>query len=264
MCNGIQCDFDRLGKVKGLNLIFSKDFSFKVLSSQENDSILYSKTSSDKTTDGPTFKSNLSRYEMYMNPENKDDFLFIVNGSHKLSKDYVPEGLFEISDTRSDRAKEKMVLYAAKALEALLIEMRANGFYDMGVISGYRSYEYQKTMFENETEAFLSQCGGDKEKAKELALGHVSLPGTSEHQSGLCVDISTSNVLSESLSETTAYKWIYSNCADFGFILRYPKDKADITGVTFEPWHFRYVGRYHAQKIMSEGLCLEEYLETLN
>lgn len=264
MCNGIQCDFDRLGKVKGLNIIFSKDFSFKVLSSKENDSIQYNKAPAEKTSDTPSFKSNLSRYEMYMNPENKDDFLFIVNSSNKLSKDYVPEGLFEISDTRSDRAKEKMVLYAAKALEALFIEMRANGFYDMGVISGYRSYEYQKTMLENETEAFLSQCGGDKEKARELALSHVSLPGTSEHQSGLCVDISTSNVLSESLSETSSYKWLYSNCADFGFILRYPKDKTDITGVSFEPWHFRYVGRYHAQKIMSEGLCLEEYLETLN
>ena len=60
-----------------------------------------------------------------------------------------------------------------------------------------------------------------------------------------------------------AYKWLYSNCAEFGFILRYPKDKTRITSNTFEPWHFRYVGRYHAKKIMDSGLCLEEYLLTL-
>ncbi len=256
MCMGIKCQFDKLGKQHGFNLIFDEGFSFKAIPDSESKAIAKLSTS-----DGTAmFKADLSDYEMYMNPENKDEFLYLINNENRLSADYVPDDLIEVSDTRSDRARAKMRLYAAKALEAMFIEMRANGFYDMGVISGYRSYDYQQMLLENETNAFLSQFDGDTEKAKEKALTQVSAPGASEHQSGLCVDMSNSAVLSEALSETDVYKWLYSNCADFGFILRYPKDKTDITGNIFEPRDYRYVGRQHAKNIMDEGLCLEEYM----
>lgn len=264
MCDGIVCEFDKLGKVKGLNLIFDKDFSFRVLAAKESDAVLYNKPSGSSESVEINFKADLSDYEMYMNPENKDDYLILINDSNKLSKDYIPDDLIEISDTRSDRSKEKMRFYAAKALEAMFIEMRANGFNNTSVISGYRSYEYQKNLLENETKAHLSEFNGDEEKAKTKALSTVFAPGASESQSGLCVSISTSNVLSEAFSETAEYKWLYSNCANFGFILRYPKDKSDITGTDFRPWHFRYVGRHHAKRIMDEGLCLEEYMNVID
>lgn len=264
MCSGIKCEFDKLGKVKGLNLIFDKDFSFRVISAKENDAILYNSSDKSENDEQTKFKADLSDYEIYMNPENKDEYLILINDSNKLSKDYVPDDLIEISDTRSDRNKEKMRLYAAKALEAMFIEMKANGFSDISVISGYRSYEYQKTLLENETEAFILETGGDKEKARQNALLTVSEPGASEYQSGLCASISTRGVLSESFAETAVYKWLYSNCADFGFILRFPKDKSDITGRDFRPWHFRYVGRHHAKRIMDEGLCLEEYMNVID
>ena len=68
----------------------------------------------------------------------------------------------------------------------------------------------------------------------------------------------------QSFANTEAYKWLYEHCADFGFILRYPKSKEDVTGIKYEPWHFRFVGRYHAQKIMDSGLSLEEYVANLD
>ena len=98
------------------------------------------------------------------------------------------------------------------------------------------------------------------EIAKRLAKEWVALPGTSEHQSGLCCDLHNLPSASQAFANTEEYRWLLQNCAKFGFILRYPKDKTDITKIMFEPWHYRYVGRYHAQIIMSEGLCLEEYM----
>lgn len=89
------------------------------------------------------------------------------------------------------------------------------------------------------------------------------MPGTSEHETGLAADIVAvgyGGSLDGSLEQTTESKWLYENAADYGFILRYPKDKTDITGTGFEPWHYRYVGVEDAQKIMDAGVCLEEYL----
>ncbi|MBO4950590.1 MAG: M15 family metallopeptidase [Clostridia bacterium] len=260
MCKGIRCEYDKLGKVKGLNLIFEKDFTFKVLKNEESEAIIYNAPSD--SSEKSMFKSDLSDYESYMNPENADEFIALINSSHKLKKDYVPEDLFQISDTIEGLSGEKLRLNAAKALEAMFIEMRAHGFSGVGAVCGYRSYDYQKSLLDNETNALFLQYG-DKKKAEELAGSRVFAPGESEHQSGLGVDICNSTLLTEAFSETAEYKWLYSNCADFGFILRYPKDKSDITGKEFMPWHFRYVGRSHAKKIMDEGLCLEEYLEII-
>ena len=84
--------------------------------------------------------------------------------------------------------------------------------------------------------------------------------GSCEHQLGLCADLHNLPEADVSVGETEAFKWLRDNCWKFGFILRYPADKVDITGCSYEPWHYRYVGRYHAQKMYNEGLCLEEYL----
>ena len=202
------------------------------------------------------FTTDVSAYEEYVNPENRDEYLFLVNASHPLGENYIPEDLVDVKQTRSDRAYQKMRKSAAMALEAMFKEMYAFGFSDVTVTSGYRSYEYQQTLFNNEIS--LNSKYGDK--AEEMAAKAVSRPGTSEHQSGLCADLHNLSAASTAFASEDAYKWLYSNCANFGFILRYPKDKTDITGIMFEPWHYRFVGRYHAQKIMQKGLCLEEYM----
>ncbi len=211
--------------------------------------------------DIPEFTLDLSEYEKYMNPENRDEYLVLINTSNKLDSNYVADDLTDFIYTRPDRAYQKLRLYAAKSLEAMFMEMYAAGFNDVTVTSGYRSYDYQQLLFNNEVNSLRAAYG---DSAEEKAAEAVAIPGSSEHQSGLCADLHNLSAASTAFQSQDAYKWLYANCADFGFILRYPKDKTDITGIMFEPWHYRFVGRYHAQKIMSAGLCLEEYVAQYN
>ena len=101
--------------------------------------------------------------------------------------------------------------------------------------------------------------------AKEKAGTVVAVPGTSEHQLGLAVDLVSSEYvqLDEGAEKTDVYKWLVKHCHEYGFILRYEKDKQNLTGVTWEPWHYRFVGRYHAKAMYDAGLCLEEYVKLL-
>ena len=205
------------------------------------------------------FKTDLSAYEEYMNPSDRDKFLFLVNTENTLAKDYLPSQLTDLIHTRKDgRNTQQMDLYAAKAMEAMLKEAAANGYTSLSITSGYRSYNYQQQLFDNQVAALRPSYG---DRAREKAAQAVALPGTSEHQSGLCCDLHNLPAASQAFANTAEYRWLLQNCAKFGFILRYPKDKTDITKIMFEPWHYRYVGRYHAQIIMSEGLCFEEYME---
>ena len=102
-------------------------------------------------------------------------------------------------------------------------------------------------------------------EAKVKAATIVAVPGTSEHNSGLAIDIITPSyqVLDEGFAETKAFRWLDANASKFGFILRFPKDKQDITKIIYEPWHYRYVGIETAPIIKASGLCLEEFLETM-
>ena len=214
------------------------------------------------TQPGSAFVADLSAYEKYMDPENADEYITLINVAHPLDKDYVPDDLTDVVDTRKDRATAQLREYAAKALEAMFIEMRANGFTDVSVTSAYRSYAYQEQLFNNSVNSFMQSYNYETAYAKTAA--QIAIPGTSEHQSGLCADLHNLAAASQAFEAQEVYKWLYTHCADFGFILRFPKNKQDITGIIFEPWHYRYVGRYHAQKIMQSGLCLEEYCEQNN
>lgn len=206
----------------------------------------------------PTFKSDLSAYEEYMNPTDRDAYLTLINYDHYLDKEYIPAQLTDLTHTRKDgRTTQQMDLYPAKAMEAMLKEAAANGYDDLSITSGYRSYNYQQVLFNNQVSSLAATYGA---KAEEKAAEAVAIPGTSEHQSGLCCDLHNLPAASQKFAETDAYAWLIENCANFGFILRFPKNKTDITKIMFEPWHYRYVGRYHAQRIMESGLCLEEYL----
>jgi len=211
-----------------------------------------------------TFKADLSAYEKYFDPpaDKLNEYLVLINQTHPIQPiDYVPPDLTDVADTRQDgRAMQQMRLYAEKALEAFLIEARANGFTNVTVTSAYRSYDDQvKTL--NEQLAANIAIYGDTDKAKEITAQAVADPGHSEHQTGLAVDMHSLGAAAEQFGYQPDGKWLAENAHYFGFIVRYPDGKTDITGIEYEPWHFRYIGRYYATKVYESGLCYEEYYE---
>jgi len=219
-------------------------------------SLSLSESSSSSTSSSTDFKLDLSVYEKYMNPSNRDEYLFLVSTSHPLDENYIPTDLIGTIYTRNDgRNTQKLREYACYALEAFLKEAEACGIDDVTVTSGYRSYEYQSQLFQNE----INITGSAEEAAKS-----VNPPGSSEHQSGLCVDMHNLPAASTAFGGTKAAVWLEENAHKFGYILRYPKNKTTITGIGYEPWHFRFVGRYHATKMYELGMCLEEYMEYVN
>ena len=150
---------------------------------------------------------------------------------------------------------------AANALEAMLDAARADGV-SLYITSAWRSRATQAELYENRVYRFQLQ-GYSREEAEVLGATIVARPGTSEHELGLSTDLLTNEyqVLDSGFAETAAYAWLTEHCAEYGFIERYPQGKGELTGIIWEPWHYRYVGEEVAAYIMSNGLCLEEYLD---
>lgn len=222
--------------------------------------------------DVPTieFKSDLSAYEEYMDPEDRDAYLVLVNAWNTLGEDDIPTDLCDVVNTRDDgRNTQKLRLYAAKALEALFIELYANGYdekgpsgYPVSVMSAYRSYSYQNQLFNSYVDREMKNDPSlTREDAEAITETYSARPGTSEHQTGLCLDMHNLSSAKKAFADEEAYAWLEENCWKFGFILRFPEGKTDITGITYEPWHYRYVGRYHAYQMHELDMCLEEYLD---
>lgn len=130
------------------------------------------------------------------------------------------------------------------------------------ICSAYRSYDRQTTLFNNKMNKLMNQ-GMNYMDAYAVGSMSVTVPGTSEHQLGLALDILTPGYveMDDGFGETEAGLWLAQNAPDYGFILRYPKDKEEITGIIYEPWHFRYVGIDYSKDITELGVCLEEYLK---
>lgn len=188
-------------------------------------------------------------------PECEADWrLTLVNEDNPLSEAYEPE-------TAEADGGYLFDIRAVEPLRALLQAGREAGL-DLVVTSGWRSWAYQEQLFEDKVARVMAETGLERAEAEEIAADEVARPGTSEHQLGLAVDI-ISNAhpdLDEGWAETEEAVWLKEHCAEYGFILRYPPDKSDITGIVWEPWHFRYVGEEAAVYIMENDLCLEEYL----
>ena len=209
------------------------------------------------------FKADLSEYEEYMNPADRDAYLLLVNENNTLDESYKPDDLTGLTATRKDgRNTQYMREYAAKALEAMYLEMAEYGITDVSVTSAYRSYAYQNQLFNQYLNENISRYA-TYEEAYAATRALSALPGTSEHQSGLCCDMHNLSSANVRFAQKEAYAWLKDNCYKFGFIIRYPEDKVDITGYDFEPWHYRYVGRYHATMMHEYNMCLEEYIEFL-
>lgn len=213
------------------------------------------------TAPNVTFSTDLAAYEQYMNPENSADYLILVNSENTLDAGYVPEDLTNIENTRSDgRTTVQLRLCAAKSLDALFIEMKAAGFTDVSVTSGYRGYDYQSSLFNSYVNREMQNNSAlTREEAEAIVVTYSSRPGTSEHQSGLCIDMHNLPEASTEFKDDPAYAWLCENAWKFGFILRYPEAKTDVTSISYEPWHWRFVGRDAAYEISTSSMCLEEY-----
>ena len=213
-----------------------------------------SQTADESSGDG--YAIDIEPYLEYINTSD----LLLVNKQIKLAPNYVPENLTDITYTRTDRKKERMVDYAEKALCAFLEEAYSYGYTDVTVTSGYRSYGTQDWLFNYYVENEM-KSGKNREQAEIAAASYSARPGTSEHQSGLCVDMHNLPAADQAFGKTEAGRWMAANAHRFGFILRFPQGKEEITGYSYEPWHFRFVGLQHAEKIYKENLCLEEYMD---
>ena len=204
-------------------------------------------------------------------------YLMLVNADNLLEKDYVPDPLVKVrSVKRATSAEVFLEQTAAHALEDMFeaaklvteytyISVNSKGneiektaeYGENGMTlflkSGYRSYGTQQTTYTN----YLA-------RNNNVDDGYVAKPGSSEHQTGICADILNADYagrdrMTQDFKWTAEAQWMKENCANFGFILRFMEDKEEKTGIKFEPWHFRYVGKEAAGYIMSMGLSLEEF-----
>lgn len=182
--------------------------------------------------------------------------LELVNFENILTEDFEPEELKELAN--GDRIDGRVLEQAEK----MLVDAKADGIRIL-CVSGYRSYERQQTLYENKVRRLQKKHGYSVAKAREEAAKEVAPPGTSEHQLGLALDLTDASYtgLDAKQETTAAHKWLKKHCHEYGFIVRYPDGKTEITGIIYEPWHFRYVGMEAAAEIMEAGITLEEYLE---
>lgn len=177
----------------------------------------------------------------------------LVNLWNPLPEDYTVE--LEKLDNGLQIAAE-----ARPALEQMLSDCEAAGL-DVTVCSAYRTESTQNRLYQNKI-ARLRAAGYSREEALAEAGRWVAPPGTSEHQTGLAVDIMATDypVLDEKQAQTAEQQWLMEHCWEYGFILRYPTDKSSVTGIGYEPWHYRYVGQEVAADIYARSICLEEYI----
>lgn len=175
---------------------------------------------------------------------------------------YIPEDFsVELTQLKNGHAIDKR---AYPDLQDMMDDMRTEGLSPL-ICSSYRTNKKQQTLYNNQVNKYLAQ-GYSQAKAEEEAGKWVAVPGTSEHQTGLAVDIVDTNyqILDEKQEDTAVQKWLMENSWKYGFILRYPSDKSDITGIYYEPWHYRYVGKEAAKEMYEKDICFEEYLQELN
>ena len=220
-------------------------------------------------------EENLNRYKAYQNPNsdlsiedivtrvnlnldkepytdtipstNLNTNYLLVNKFNYLDSNYIPENL-ELLDNSYSKSGIYLVKEAKDNLERLIENAKEDGM-NIRVTSAYRSYTYQENLYNNYV----------KNDGTENADTYSARPGYSEHQTGLVVDLTRAFDNFNNFENTDEYNWMLENAQDFGFILRYPKDKENITTYTFEAWHYRYVGIELAQKIKASNLTFDEY-----
>lgn len=199
---------------------------------------------------------NYGETEEPQRPAPADWRLLLVNKWNKIPNNYTME-LIELANGQA------IDIRVYSDLQQMMDDCRAAGLSPI-ICSSYRSMEKQEQLYENKIFRLMAE-GYSYERAKEEAGKVVAIPGTSEHQTALALDIvdATNQNLDETQESTAVQKWLIEHSWEYGFVLRYPKGKSDITGIIYEPWHYRYVGREAAREMKELDMCLEEYLEWL-
>lgn len=204
-----------------------------------------------------TLDDNIDENEMVTNPAAYD---MVVNKSRNLPDTYVPNDLVSLDDIPTvfnNSEINQLRKSAYEALKNLFKAAKEENSYNLYARSGYRSYNTQVGLYN----AYVSKHG------KEAADKFSAQPGQSEHQSGLAIDITSDTMnsqLSDTFGDTDEGIWVSENAHKYGFIIRYPKGKEDVTGYQYEPWHLRYVGKNLAGEVYDSGLTLEEYFEKIS
>ena len=195
--------------------------------------------------------------EGYKNATFEDDWqLILINKDNPVPDDYE----FELGTIRGNiKSDVRVVEHVLEMIKAA----KEDGV-TLAICSPYRDYDKQTVLFNRKVKSYLKR-GMSKEEAINLAAQTVAIPGTSEHQVGLAFDFISNDytTLDAGFANTLAGRWLKNNGYRYGFILRYPRNKEEITKIEFEPWHYRYVGADAATEIMSQGITLEEYVEQI-
>jgi D-alanyl-D-alanine carboxypeptidase len=180
--------------------------------------------------------------------------LWLINPRNPLPPDYEPPAL-EFVGYHFDGARRYLDSRAAPYAVALMEAASADGI-SLTPISTYRNVSLQRTNFRNLFQRQIDS-GYSPEAAFDYAASWIAPPGTSEHNAGVAVDFNSTSL---AFDQTAEFRWLRDNAHRFGFILRYPENTEHITGIRYEPWHFRFVGEYHAGQIWEQGVTLEEYI----
>ena len=221
------------------------------------------------------YKTDISAYADAMNTTDAS-YLLLANKNRVIGEGYVPDDLTQLDTKYTLNGKEiSLSGNAAAAATALIKEMRALGYSNIYITSAYRSYEYQMSLYNTYfSQEKAAHPDWSDAQVKEKGLSYSAYPGTSEHQTGLCMDLFVSPDMKElenygyegqypddvGFAETREFQWLRENAHKFGFILRYPENKVEVTGYSYESWHYRFVGIDAATEIYRSSLTLEEYL----
>lgn len=191
--------------------------------------------------------------------------LILVNKNNPVDLGYKPTLEVDLSQFAPVKNPSYVPQMVGDAFGKMVNDMKAQGIEDLYIANAYRSVAFQTSLFNNEVNHQMATYGMSEVEAKTAAATMVAMPGTSEHQTGFAIDLATTGdtELTESFENTKAGKFIKEKGYQYGFIVRYPKDKEKKTGVIYEPWHIRYVGIPYAEFLTKEKLTLEEFYEKL-
>ncbi len=217
----------------------------------KNETVVTAEPTMTPTNDPTALPTQTPEVIIYDTSSN-DSIIRIVNKTHAIEPEYIPSDL--VSPNVLQYGNQKLRSEAATALEKMF-QAAQNYNISLYLVSGYRSYSFQEDL----QLYYQNELGFDEAERVDC------IPGASEHQIGLAVDLCTTDHLYElntNFETTEAYQWLIQNCADYGYILRYPNGKEDITGIKYSPWNFRYVGVDYAKAIMDSNLTMEEYFSS--
>lgn len=188
-----------------------------------------------------------------------DDWRLLMSNRNNVISDYEPEVTRIPEEYCQDSQNYRIDSRVYDDLMAMIAAASEDGV-KLTVVSSYRPYSSQERLYNNKVNYYINK-GYSRANAERLASTVVAIPGTSDHNLGLAVDF---NYLEQSDEDKPELVWLRENAEQFGFVMRYPEGKENVTGVIYEPWHYRYVGVEHAAAMNEQGLCLEEYVEQLS